>query len=385
MRFSFKFWQQYTSWLLMALLSSCVDPFEPEVIDSPDSLLVVNGFINSNGPTTITLSRTQSLTEVTPPQPEENARIFLEEEGGARTPLAVSGQGEYTVNSSNLNGSKRYRIHITTANNKVYASEYVNITNTPPIEAITWKAENNKLQIFVNTRQAADQTRYYRWQYEETWEFTSAYGTYLEYKDGKISVRTDDINKCWRTENSTEIILGNTLRLSQNIISEQPIISMSARSPKISRKYSILVKQFAQTPEEYQYWEMLKKNTENIGTLFDPLPSQLNGNIKSVSNTSEAVIGYVGAYSLEEKRIFISIEELPTTWLPSNGYESCPPIDTVKNNSEEIDAALGAGSGIPLSEILPEGGLVPIAYTYSTKDCVDCRVRGTNIRPSFWQ
>ena len=370
----------------MALLSSCVDPFEPEVIDSPDSLLVVNGFINSNGPTTITLSRTQSLTEVTPPQPEENARIFLEEEGGARTPLAVSGQGEYTVNSTNLNGSKRYRVHITTANNKVYASEYVNITNTPPIEAITWKAENNKLQIFVNTRQAADQTRYYRWQYEETWEFTSAYGTYLDFQNSKIQTRLEDIYHCWRSEHSTEIILGNTLRLSQNIVSEQPIVSLSARSPKLNRKYSILVKQFAQTSEEYQYWETLKKNTESIGTLFDPLPTQLNGNIQCISNVTEAVIGYIGAYSVTEKRIFVSFDELPTTWLPSTGYESCQPLDTVENNAKDLVETLSGGAYIPVGEVRQSpGSMTPTGYTYSTKDCVDCRVRGTNIRPSFWQ
>lgn len=384
MRFYNYFWKQYTSWLLFFLLSSCVDPFEPNVKDSPDSLLVVNGFINSNGPTTITLSRTQNLTDVTPPVPEENARIFLEEEGGTRNPLMGIGKGQYSVNTPGLTAGKRYRVHITTANNKVYTSEYVNITNTPPIETVTWKAQDNKLQIFVNSRQADNLTRYYRWQYEETWEYTSAHSTYLEYKDGAVQNRKPDIYICWRTENSTEIILGNTLRLSQNIVSEQPVVSISARSPKLNRKYSILVKQFAQTPEEYQYWETLKKNTENIGTLFDPLPSQLNGNILCVSNPTEAVIGYVGAYSVTEKRMFVSYTELPANWRPGTGYESCPPLDTVPNDPQDLEV-LGGGSYLPVGEVIPPGARFPTAYTYSTIGCVDCRVRGTNVQPSFWQ
>jgi len=384
MRFSFKSWQRYTGWLFLALLSSCVDPFEPEVINAPDSLLVVNGFINTNGPTTITLLRTQNLTETAAPTPEENAQVYLEEEGGSRTSLVATSQGNYTLNTSGLNPGNKYRVHIFTSNQE-YASAYVAVSQTPAIDAVTWKAKEDELQIFANTHNTEDQTRYYRWQYEETWEFTSAYATYLDYNNGEVFVRNDDIYHCWQSEYSTEIILGNTLRLSQNIVAEQPIISIAASSPRISRKYSILVKQFAQTPEEYQYWETLKKNTESIGTLFDPLPTQLTGNIQCITNPAESVIGYIGAYSVQEKRIFISQDELPENWNAITGYENCAFLDTVENNPTDIGAKLGAGGNLPVYEIISQGSPAVIGYTYSSKTCVDCRVRGTNVRPAFWE
>ncbi|MEJ7664694.1 MAG: DUF4249 family protein [Hymenobacter sp.] len=50
-------------------------------------------------------------------------------------------------------------------------------------------------------------------------------------------------------------------------------------SSKLYYLYSILVRQYALTPEEFAYWDKLRKNTENLGTLFDPLPSQLSGNV----------------------------------------------------------------------------------------------------------
>jgi len=382
---SFKFWQRYTGWLLMALFSSCVDPFEPEIINAPDSLLVVNGFINSNGPTTITLLRTQNLTDFTAPTTEENAQVFLEEENGFRAALTATGNGNYTVNANPLNASKRYRIHLYTAVNKEYASEYVNVSQTPAIDAVTWKAKENELQLYVNTHNTEDKTRYYRWQYAETWEFTSAYSTNLEYINNEVLLRNDDIYHCWKTEPSTEIMLGNTLRLSQNIVSEQPLITIPATSPKISRKYSILVKQFAQSPAEYQYWETLKKNTESIGTLFDPLPTQLTGNIQCISNSSEPVIGYIGAYSVEEKRIFIRKDELPENWKAITGYENCMRLDTVDNNPKDLAEKLGAGGGFPVYEIPSQMGPGVVGYLYSTKACIDCRVRGTNVRPVFWK
>ena len=129
----------------------------------------------------------------------------------------------------------------------------------------------------------------------------------------------------------------------------------------------------------------LKKNTESIGTLFDPLPTQLTGNIQCINNPSEPVIGYIGAYSIEEKRIFISKKELPENWKTITGYENCTRLDTVDNTPEDIAAQFGAEGSIPVYELLSQRGPGVIGYLYSTKTCIDCRVRGTNVRPAFWE
>ncbi|GAB3861026.1 hypothetical protein GCM10028822_39870 [Hymenobacter terrigena] len=40
------------------LLAGCTDPYLPEAVQNPPSYLVVDGYINSKGVTTIKLSRT---------------------------------------------------------------------------------------------------------------------------------------------------------------------------------------------------------------------------------------------------------------------------------------------------------------------------------------
>jgi hypothetical protein len=161
----------------------------------------------------------------------------------------------------------------------------------------------------------------------------------------------------------------------------------------LNQRYSILVKQYAQTADEYQYWELLKKNTENIGTLFDPLPVQLTGNVRCLNDDTELAMGYIGVQSVTERRIFITRRELPSTWAVQSGYESCVPTDTVSLYPRGIAppptpaaillAAFGGQNYLPIDKILDDN-LKLIGYTAKSRDCIDCRTRGTAVKPSFW-
>ena len=50
------------------------------------------------------------------------------------------------------------------------------------------------------------------------------------------------------------------------------------------------MKQRTQSKAEYDYLTLLKKNTEDIGSIFGPLPVQLTGNVHASGNADE--LGY---------------------------------------------------------------------------------------------
>jgi hypothetical protein len=50
----------------------------------------------------------------------------------------------------------------------------------------------------------------------------------------------------------------------------------------------------------------LKKIRPQVGSFFDPMPSQLFGNIHRTNEPDETVIGYVGVYTTEHKTIISS-------------------------------------------------------------------------------
>ncbi|QNP52839.1 DUF4249 family protein [Hymenobacter qilianensis] len=120
--------------------------------------------------------------------------------------------------------AKRYRLFFRTQARRDYASDYAAAKTTPPIDSVTWTASAQGVQVYVNTHDDNEATRFYRWDYDETWEFTSAFRSFLEYRNGRLDFRFNgDIYYCWKTEQSSAIKLGSTLALSQNVVADYPL------------------------------------------------------------------------------------------------------------------------------------------------------------------
>jgi hypothetical protein len=377
--FNISSFKRLALWVCLCLVTGCIETFEPKVAKSEVGFLVVDGAINSQGVSTVRLSRTLSLRQSGMAPTEVKARVFIEEANGRQYPLREITTGTYTSAALSLTAEQPVRLHFTLASGREYISDYTPAKLTPPIDSVSWKTSSEGLQVAVNAHGEPNQARYYRWNYEETWEFRSRYPSYLEYKNKTLVDRIEDINHCWGTETPSTIILGSTVQLSRNVVSQQPIARLQETSTKLITKYSILVKQYALTAEEYSYWEALRKNTENIGTLFDPLPTQLTGNVHNVADPAETVIGFVGAQSMQQQRIFIKREQLPNTWPLVTGYEKCG-VDTVRTESFFAD-----GKNTPIAKVVDPASKDSGLIYYSSAECVDCRKRGVNKRPSFWQ
>lgn len=379
-------WKNRIGWLLMLLVSSCVEPYFPEVLDAPNAFLVVNGFVNANGSTTIQLLRTQNLTDTKPPRMETGAFVTIEAENGVSYKLVEKiGSGVYIINGLTLDTSQKYRLFIRTKQNKEYASDYVEVKTTPAIDQVTWKPVGDELQIFVSTHDPNNKTWYYRWEFEDTWHFKTALTTNLIFRNGRVEYRdTNDkpIFDCWTSETSSTIELSTSKKLNQDIISNYRLASIPYTAEKIAIKYSTLVKQYALTRPAYEYWETLKKNTENIGTLFDPLPSQLNSNIRCLTSPGEPVIGYLSISSVQQKRMFVDRKELPEEWRTWSPY--CAQ-DTLLFSEADYRIYFKDGNVVPVNEVYLEDDTNPVGYTYAPRSCVDCTTRGTNVKPDFWE
>src|SRR6476620_6991009 len=164
-------------YLVIIGFCSCKDIYDPHIETKTTGLLVVEGSINSGqGPTTIRLSRSSGLEDVAL-KPELGAQVDVEGEDGNDFPLVENGSGEYSNPHLTLNNGVQYRLRIRTTDGKQYASDYTPVKYTPLIDSITWQRENDGVRIYANARDLQNDTKYYQWKYEETWEIHSAYYT----------------------------------------------------------------------------------------------------------------------------------------------------------------------------------------------------------------
>jgi Domain of unknown function (DUF4249) len=370
--------------LLILLLVQCKQEYIPQIKESDIKLLVVEGYINSGqGPTTIRLSRVADLAD-TASIPEFAAQVNIESDNGGIFTLTDNGNGEYTIPQLILDNGAKYRVSIRTINGKEYVSDYSPVKHTPIIDSITWQRENEGVQIYANTHDNQNDTSYYRWAYSETWEFHSAYVSNLDYVRDPVTndpvdlmnrVNPEAIYTCWRTQQSTNIILGSSEKLTANRIF-LPIRFIEPLGEELSVRYYIVLSQYSLSHDAYRFYQRLKRNTEQIGTLFDPQPSQLITNIHCLSDSLEEVVGFVEITDQQQAHIFITNDDVKP-WLPP-----VPCSKAVFRNNDTTLRAIGT-SYLPVAPLTFRGPRIE-TFEASSNECVDCTLRGTNIKPTFW-
>jgi hypothetical protein len=376
---------------LAIVLAGCKKPYSPPALIARGSYLVVEGVINTTGLTAIKLSRTVNVANKNAINPVTGATLTIEDSQNNIFPLSETSAGNYRSANNTFDISHKYRLRIKTIDNQQYLSDFEGVEPTPPIDSIgfNFNTITTGINVYVNTHDPNNNTHYYRWEYEETWQFHAKYfSNYIS--DGTEIIdrpQSEDIYSCFTGDTSSNIVLGSSAKLKQDIIYQNTIITIPSTSEKIETKYSILLRQYALTGEAYNFWVNLKKNTEQLGSIFDPEPSNINGNIHNVSNPAEAVIGYISACTVQSKRIFITSAQLPQTWQTTYPYtcetDSIFVVD--KEGYHQVQAILVPlpNTEIPISAFPDPFHLK--GYISAEVDCVDCTIRGTKVQPAFWK
>ncbi len=380
------FGRYYFGLVLAVLFYSCQKPIDIKATTTNANILVVEGLINAGADiTTINLSRTVIIGNKTTANPEGGATVTIEDAQATVALLKETVKGTYSSSPAvlNLDKTKQYRIRIKLANGKTYLSDLVDVKITPPIDSVGFYVKNNGIEIYVNTHDDTNNTRYYLYNYAEAWQFNAKYFSGYRSNGSSLSERTQAqlVHSCFAETATANIYLNSTAALTKDITYQFPLAFIEGTSEKISIKYSTLVTQTALTKQAYTFWENLKKSTESLGSIFDAQPSQLIGNIRNIADANEPVIGYISAGTTQTKRIYINKIQLPVGFVTKYPYPCS--IDTAKTSTDLTNKVIPLTIGtIPLNPVDPPG-ILP--FVYSDRTCGDCTIRGTLQKPAFWQ
>ena len=397
-------------------IAGCRKPYNPPAVRASGSYLVVEGVINGGTDSTvIKLSRTVNLSSKNVTNPVIGATLTVERDDNTVYPLTETANGHYMSPGINLDSTRKYRIRIKTANDE-YLSDFVPVLNSPPIDSVSYVIGNNGINIYSDTHDPKNNTHYYRWDYQETWIIHSNYYSFYQSNGDSVIARdmiNDQVYQCWQSDTSNVIILASSSNLSKDVIINNPITFIGPATGKLGGRnsiitsqaasganvYSILLRQYALTSDAYTFWTNMKTNSEQLGSIFDTQPSSVSGNIHSINNPAEVVIGYISAGSIASKRIFLSNQQIPVSLsltinpeckLDSFYYSYIPPGYFLPLNQENeyfnynSGAQYGRVEYVPIAALFDKYGMV-IGHTGSTEACVDCTLRGTNKEPAFWK
>jgi hypothetical protein len=371
--------------LLMA--GSCITQFVPEFTGSMDAL-VVEGILTDNPdePTRVILTRSLPLGSKSNAIPVSGCTVWITDDLGNNYTLYESGGWGSGVYTSTLTGTvgRTYILHIRANYSSgglyepadlTYTSYPMEMKPVPMFDSIYYEKKEivntgifgrtvDGCQIYVDTHDPSNECRFFRWDYDETWQIFLPFSRAIN-------------PTCWITMRSPEINVKSTAGLSQSTVSKYPLNFISNASDRLTVKYSMLVKQYSLTQNEFLYWEKLKAVTQNVGGLYDVTPAAIPNNIYCNEDPTRTILGYFSVSSMKSKRIFVKdyFRGQP------NLYSDCthdtlhtahPTLPNLNNSVWILESYEGIG----------QPSYTTITYT---RGCADCTVRGTNQRPAFWE
>lgn len=363
--------------LIGMITTSCLEPFNPDVPAKDIDILVVEGYINADtGITRIRLSRVAPLKAETQLLHENNAQVWIENDASETFQLTARSAGRYETDTLILPVDQQYRIVIKLQDGTMYTSEPQTVKITPPIDSIYWEWKD-QLYVYATSHDDQSQTHYYTWTFVEDWQIRSRYRAEITYVGGQIMPIDPNVAlkllDCWGKAVSNEIIFASTVTSTQDAV-RGLLTTVPAASDKTQTRYIITAQQRTMTEDEYNYLVLVKKNSEISGSFFDPMPSQLFGNIHRVDDPKEVVVGYIGAYTTEWHRYFLDVSKLP----PYPQQEKCPPLNF--ENSPGNLAAYLSNPQVVLPYKLDGSEVIALPAI-----CLDCRLKPNagNPRPDY--
>ncbi|WP_298311746.1 DUF4249 domain-containing protein [uncultured Aquimarina sp.] len=388
-------------------LNSCIDPFEIET-ENFENILVINATItNEVKNQEILLSRTFRF-EDDGPLSEEGATVKVIEDASVEYTFEESSPGIYrSVQEFAASSGKEYELSIQTSEGRSYVSDKVTLPQETSIERIyPQKITNNNgvegLGIFVDTFDPTGNSKYYRYEFEETYRIITPLWYPFDLivtSEGENSFEFGLVNRpenqkiCYASNVSNNIKIANTTIFEEDRITGLEVNFIPAEDIRVDNRYSILVRQYVQSREANGFYEILSSFSESESLFSQIQPGFITGNIISENNQEEKVLGYFDVSSVSEQRIFVNRDDFLID-LPRFALE-CDLIELVKDPFDElITFHQRIGAFIDSNEVRyfpdapPEPG-EPIEFPgilsyFVPRACGDCTALGVSTAPGFW-
>lgn len=368
---------------LFLLLMGCIEPFEIEDAGLGEPKIVIRGEIKSQeGFQYVYISQSSN-----PSNPEfigvSFCDVYMFDNANSRYQFEETEPGIYRVwmDSAQLITGKSFKLRVYNLNtNSEYESEWDSIlpsADLPDVYGIRKDEEQssgaieNGVQFYLNFKGNISDSRFYRYEINETYEYQTPFPIDFVYEGGiKRSEIGTKYQVCYRNKILTEIFTLSTAGLASNDYPRFPLQYTNEKSEKLNHRYSILVTQFAMSSASFAYWKAIQENSQQSGSLYNKQPLSIKGNMRNVNDPKEKVLGHFSVTAMNQRRFFFTPNEFDLEG--HNKYACVPFVDP--------DIGMVPPSAWPLYMVESQGQIMRADHV-----CFDCRLSGGTIeKPEFW-
>lgn len=296
-----------SSLLLLFGLAACIDRVElPIRVEEPR--LVIDGQITNEAPPyTLRLTYTRPFglaSDQRPPlQVVTGAQVNVTDDRGRSVRFIDQGEGVYKTIDSTFRGvvGQRYSLSVVLSDGKRYVTKPERMPDIAPIDSISpglVQTNNSQLPFrftySVTTRDPASQRNYYRW---------TAYGLTVRKSTGVpccLGCLSICFDVCFTTESTTQVNVFSDAAINGNPIRNRMVFQLPiyAAWPQL-----VEVQQYGITQGNYQFWKLYEQQRARTGSIFDPLPAPVVGNLVNATDPTDIARGYFAVTSITRRRV----------------------------------------------------------------------------------
>lgn len=282
----------------------CVERYTPEVDTEAQNLYSVDGDISDVCPAKVFIEHASSYDDIH--EDVSGATVTVVDDLGQREVLTDLNNGYYVGTQLGRVG-RYYSLEITLPKgNKIVSAPELLKPSSPEFELSKEQSIRHEISdagyniivegidINLSMNQSDVLSTYYYWTFQETYPLSDP------------SISSEDV--CFLTENIWgQFVLGESISLSVDVFSQNLIFLENQE--KFAYGYSLEVIQHAISSRCFEYWSKVNEQINQVGSVFDPPPAQVIGNLRFVDTDQVPVLGFFEVYSIKRKRIYVDPQD----------------------------------------------------------------------------
>jgi Domain of unknown function (DUF4249) len=314
-------------WLSLIILfaQSCIKEVNP-ITRQAAPILVVEGSITTDSiPYSVQLTYSGGIASSSS-IPESNyvkdASVSISDNLGNTTVLKYTINGIYQTTDPSYIGKvgRSYSIKLKLKNGTTYISTPEKINNPVPISKVnaTFVDKSDMyfptyLSISIDAKDPGNEENYYQWKFN-AW----------------IGRKTKGVScgfGCIMFEYCYQKYIDNTVRLlSDASINGHEIINKTVGKTYIYYYTNphIDISQLSLTREAYQFLNRYQDQLTRTGSVLDPLPASIKGNVYNQANASDFALGYFSASAVTHKKVTLVPYSITPFLLETTAYQFMP-------------------------------------------------------------
>lgn len=287
-------------------------------------ILIIDGSItNGEGPHIVKLSKTAKFGGDFEDRDEKGvsgATVRIEDDLGEFTRLVELDSGSYhTPDIFRGEIGRTYVLCITTLEGLHYQSEpetlpnpgelgdvYFEITTEQVLSSLNFLVDETRVNFYTDFS-FPDKGSFYRWDWDGTYILETTFlgsqasqcgpqtkfpkpaplKCYVDQVPGDGFIRLSESNNSSSLEKNRFLIVSSIVDFSWDV------------------RYSMHLSRLSMTESSYKFWDQALAQKERSGSIFDPAPSTIVGNISNINDEEEVVLGNFAAYGVQNARLFV--------------------------------------------------------------------------------